>query len=495
MKMTTSASRTRRRDIARNRLAAFRRAEDGALIIFGLFIFVLMLMVGGMAVDLMRFETTRAKLQGTSDICVLAAADLSQTLDPAEVVTDCLDKAGMAEFLVGEPVVDQGLNYRVVTTTSRANVPMLFMNLMGIDQLQAPAVSSAEEWVTNIEISLVLDISGSMRFDNRMINLRPAAKSFIHTVLDANEDDTVSINLIPYAGQTNPGPVMFSYLNGVRYPAMALNQSQGGIDERLNHNRINPASPAGTGSNPSVRYAFPNVSSCLELPNTTFANASLPQTGLSQTAHFMFWDIAASVMDWGWCPQDRTAIQYASNNEAALSTYIDNIRMHDGTGTHYAMKWALALLNPASNAAFRYLNTNGGLVPNAYADRPAAWNATDTVKYIVLMTDGQITEQVRPVSNMHVLNPTSELQRRPSNQRTQITSANQNVNSFYALCNQAKANGVVIFTIAFEAPSAARTQMANCASSPSHYFNVTGLEISDAFSAIANQINQLRLTQ
>jgi hypothetical protein len=37
--------------------------------------------------------------------------------------------------------------------------------------------------------------------------------------------------------------------------------------------------------------------------------------------------------------------------------------------------------------------------------------------------------------------------------------------------------------------------MANCASSPAHYFNVQDLEIADAFNAIARQINQLRLTQ
>ena len=80
-------------------------------------------------------------------------------------------------------------------------------------------------------------------------------------------------------------------------------------------------------------------------------------------------------------------------------------------------------------------------------------------------------------------------------QRTTITSANTNVNSFYSMCNEAKANGVIIFTIAFEAPAAARTQMANCASSPSHYYNVSGIDITDAFRAIANQINELRLTQ
>ena len=325
---------------ARTFFKQFRKDEDGGLIIFGLFIFVLMIMVAGMAVDLMRHETARVQLQGSTDICALAAADLTQTLDPAAVVVDCMTKNGTAEYLVGQPVVDPGLNYRVVTTTARATIPTFFMHFLGIDTLSAPAVSKAEEWVTNVEISLVLDISGSMRNNGRFRNMQTAAKAFIKAVLDTNTGNTVSINVVPYAGQTNPGPVMFDYLNGVRYPAMALDQLNGGggIDERLNHNLLAPASAAGKGNNPSIRYAFPNRSSCLEMTNSTFSNANLPQTGLAQTAHFMFWSIAAAVMDWGWCPSDKTAIQYASNNKAALDLFIDNMRMHDGTGTHYAMK-------------------------------------------------------------------------------------------------------------------------------------------------------------
>jgi hypothetical protein len=37
--------------------------------------------------------------------------------------------------------------------------------------------------------------------------------------------------------------------------------------------------------------------------------------------------------------------------------------------------------------------------------------------------------------------------------------------------------------------------MRDCASTPSHFFRVEGIEIAAAFEAIARQINQLRLTQ
>jgi hypothetical protein len=63
------------------------------------------------------------------------------------------------------------------------------------------------------------------------------------------------------------------------------------------------------------------------------------------------------------------------------------------------------------------------------------------------------------------------------------------------ICQAAKDEGVIIYTIAFEAPYGGQAALADCASSPSHYFDVAGTDISDAFSAIASDIKNLKLTQ
>ena len=62
-------------------------------------------------------------------------------------------------------------------------------------------------------------------------------------------------------------------------------------------------------------------------------------------------------------------------------------------------------------------------------------------------------------------------------------------------CSQAKAKGVIVYGIAFEAPSGGQTQIRNCSTSAAHYFNATGIQINTAFKSIANNISQLRLTQ
>ena len=63
------------------------------------------------------------------------------------------------------------------------------------------------------------------------------------------------------------------------------------------------------------------------------------------------------------------------------------------------------------------------------------------------------------------------------------------------ICSAAKDEGIVIWTIGFEVNDTGADVMKKCASSPSHFFRVEGVELTDAFSAIASQINQLRLTQ
>ena len=64
-----------------------------------------------------------------------------------------------------------------------------------------------------------------------------------------------------------------------------------------------------------------------------------------------------------------------------------------------------------------------------------------------------------------------------------------------SICTAAKAEGIVVWSIGFEVTNFSAGIMQDCASSPSHFFRVEGVEITEAFEAIAKQINQLRLTQ
>lgn len=500
-------------------LALFRRDEDGAIFVFTLFILLLMLIVSGMAVDFMRFESRRAALQGCVDNAVLAAANLDRAGTESEVraiaedwaeAGDCqgnLDGPAFAKTLTGQ---------RTVSATAKMPVNTFFLRLVGIDSLTAAAEATAIEGIGNIEISLVIDISGSMRFNDRIVELKKAAQSFAGKVLDPANGGTVSLNIIPYAGQTNPGRYMFDYIAAQRQDTYLLSAYEALYDDDAAGVMVPYASLNAflddNGIDPD--HMYPNVSSCLEMEHAQvsggvvtdardFGYSGLPPVGRAQVPHFMNWAISPDGdMDWGWCPQDDTSIRYAQQVlgdktvSGTLAHWIENLQMHDGTGTHYGMKYGLALLDPTSQDEFTHL-VGKGEIPSDFDGRPSAYNDGKTLKYIVLMTDGKITEQVRPVDGLAEENLVTALRNQSSSNRTNIASASENIQSFYALCNLAKdpTRNVVVYTVAFEAPSDAQTQMENCASSPGHFNNTSGAGLTDVFNAIAEQITELRLTE
>jgi Flp pilus assembly protein TadG len=483
--MTQSPSRTRQTFVR------FLHEEDGQITVFTLILFFLMVAFSGMAVDMMRHENARTDLQQTLDRAILAAASMKQVRDPDVVVNDYFDKAGMSDYLKSVDY-ETDLDSSEVEVTAIVPVRTFFMNLMEVDSLDAGARGRAEEGVGNIEISLVLDISGSMRNGNQIGKLRVAAKSFFNQILTSDAQKTTSINVVPYAGHVNVGPFLFTEFGGVR-----------------THNN----------------------SSCLELPAAAFETTGKPTTGLSQLPHFMQWAIDTATMDWGWCPRDNSSIIVAQNDKAKLDAFIDGVRLHDGTNTQTGMKYGLMLLNPDMQSTFKKLADNS-LISKDFANRPMPWTTSvgsDVQKYLIVMTDGAITDQFRPrvtgfvdsdpdtLDNERVngvndpdtidgidydlWNATVELERQPSGNRTgALSSAGTNVTRFSTQCNLAKANGVIVFSIAFNVTNAdARTQMRNCASSTSHYYNVPsnddGSAINGAFSSIVRTIKQLRLTQ
>lgn len=444
--------------------ARFARDEEGGIIVFTLLLFIVMLVVAGMAVDFMRFESERVQLQSVSDRAVLAAAELDQDLDSEEVVIEFFRSQGLEDKIVGTPTVSDTGNSRTVSVRSAIDVNTYYLRLIGIDTLEAPATSTATEGVGKVEISLVMDISGSMRHGGsgpggRFQDMKNAAVAFATKVLDPKYDGQVSLNIVPYAGMTNPGPIVFDYMNGVRLPELDIN------------------------GNP-----FPNNSSCLEFTAADWTTSGPPGQGQPQVPIFMRWG-DAGVVQWGWCPTDVSSIRYGLRTIADATAYISSLGMHDGTGTHYAMAWGLAALDPTFQPAFDLL-ANAGQLDNEFRNRPSAWDDGETRKIIVLMTDGQITQQFRPDVPMDPKNLTQTAS------VYELTPRSTNLANFYAACNLAKhpSRDVEVFTVAFETYGNGATEMQNCASKPSMYFSAAGAGLTAVFEDIAGQITDLRLS-
>ncbi|WP_168798017.1 TadE/TadG family type IV pilus assembly protein [Pacificoceanicola onchidii] len=381
---------------------AFATDEDGNVTIFSVFMVMLILIITGASIDIMRFEATRAKMQSTMDRAVLAAADLDQEQDPTAVVHDYMNKAGL-ESVLATVSVDDGLNYRTVQADGTIDLQTFFLKMSGFDTLTAPASSTAEEKISNIEISLVLDVSGSMG-GTRIENMREAASQFVDTVIEGNsESGLTTISVVPYNATVNLGDDVSTYFNLENlYATRFQNNGWGNGDQdapgnSLCHNAAEnyeegQASAACTdGAEPIVHY-----SNCATFEDADFRSASIDPTDvLGRLAHFDRYSTNqySTSLSSPWCKTGSTSAVIAHSSDGTLlKNRINSLNAGGNTAIDLGMKWGVALLDPALNPVVSQMATDGLVVAGA-ADRPSAYDNAEVIKFIVVMTDGENTTQ------------------------------------------------------------------------------------------------------
>lgn len=576
-------------------LGQFARDENGAIVGFSIFIFLLIIMIGGIGIDVMRSEMKRTRMQHTLDRAILAAADLNQEQDPEDVVRDYFDKSGMTDYLLSV-TVNEGLNYRIVEATAMMEMNTDFMHLLGVDSVSVPASGKAEERIGGVEISLILDVSGSMNSNSRLTNLKVAAKDFVETMVDNTDDGKLSISIVPYATQVSVSQEVFA----------AMNVTLGGP--------LDTDDP-GIESVSDDTHAY---SQCINFTSDDYDTTTLdPTIARTQTMHFDPWydddgrdDDPMSLVPLSVCAEDEDReVLVLSKSETDMKAFIDDLWGGGNTSIDVGMKWGTALLDGSTQPVIDHLITEG-IVSDDFSERPHLYTDGESLKVIVLMTDGQNTSQYyveddfrtgesniwwndeeeeysvyvglddddedgdgiteEPLfywpyddswqdhaygegtydettttngecrsyrrngscrryytveTTVSVDEPGSaELINYPDlyayttlewivedlyepwmddseawddwyyDVRSYVDSSTKNTRTA-AICDAAKDEDIIIFTIGFEAPTAGQEVLEDCASSDAHYFDVDGLEIQDAFDAIASSIAQLKLTQ
>ncbi len=396
------------------RARRFRRDDEGGLIILALFFFLAMVMVSGLAVDLMRFETSRVINQATMDRAALAAAGLDQRLDPRDVVIDYYTKAGkpppdrsdieVEESYVGGvfdadgnplPGQEGELVSRRVQISSAVYSPNYFTNWVSINNLfgddfdesgrgrasevegfRTMAATSALERIQNVEISLVVDVSGSMGSNRRLRNLKTAANEFIDTVVDETRTEGItSMSIIPYHAVVRTGP-MIDYLN-----------ADGEVITVAN-----PPSHPGAITAYNTTHDF---STCVRFDDEDFETTALDEnTPLERIGHFHEGgDGYNQPEDFErWCDEERAGILVHETRVQPLKNHIDSWNASGWTAVDLGIKWGAALLDPALRPVVAEM-IDDGLIADRAENRPNDFEPTETMKVLVVMTDGENTVQ------------------------------------------------------------------------------------------------------
>jgi Flp pilus assembly protein TadG len=419
-----------------SRFAADTRGN--VALMFALSATVLTTAVGG-GLDYSRSTSVATELQAALDSGVLAAASLTQTRSSEEVVRAYVEAAlsdhqGLLESLTLEVSSDISFNARSVTANASVSVPTTLLGVAGINTLTVQRDASAVQQIRDIEISLVLDISGSMG-GSKIRALRDAAEEFVQVVLADNPQRT-SVSVIPYNG-------------GVRLPAEVIENDLADLPRGL------------------LRQSM-----CLEYGREYPIDIDLPEDTLDvlRWGEQPMWAGSSS----SFCPERNEEAVFLSNDQADLVRRIRELDAGGNTGLDIATAWGARALDPVWR----------GRLGGNFGDRPAAYDDEDTIKVLVVMTDGAATAQIR-----------REIRGgRPRN--VQLYSARQARENMADACDEASGKGVQIYTIAFQlSGSTNRNLMQGCASRAENYYQVEDMDIAAAFSAIAADISELRISR
>ncbi len=445
-------------------------------------------LLGG-SIDVVRLTTRSAEMRSAVDSAVLAAANLSSAADVAGIIEQYLD-ASFADdpaFLNTINVTidaDVALNSRVVGLTAAGEIDTIFLRLFGINTLPVVAQGSAAQSITNIELSLVMDISSSMA-GSRIAALRPAAVEFVNQILTPTSTPTTSISLVPFGGSVNLGPLFDTLAAPLASAVVDPSESDYDIGDDVL----------------TTDFRFTNGDNCIELEQSDFGPGLIPDGSRGQVPHFWRWNNFNP-----WCPGPASQVLFQTNVVGDLEDVINGMTLSDGTGMDIGAAWGLKALSPA---------WRGELGGAMFTDRPADFSADDTLKVLVIMTDGAITEQSRPedftLLNTHTNRPTNNApnigsvgdQGNNNNSQTVVDRGGQSapatadnaVGHFRAVCEAAATNNVVIFTIGFQISpgSLSDVLLQDCATPTGGYFLVETLDIATAFNSIAASVNTLRI--
>ncbi|CAN0595345.1 unnamed protein product, partial [Laminaria digitata] len=179
--------------------------------------------------------------------------------------------------------------------------------LVGINSLTLEHFSEAIEQVRDVEISPVLDVSGSMG-GSKINALIDAANEFVEIVLAADAAERTSISVIPYNG-------------GVRTPSDVNDDL---IDGRNNERRR---------------------SGCVDMGTDYPIEMELPYRQMAYTEYNG--DIQWNNNHSSFCPRSNMESEFLSQNEGRLRGLINSLRASGNTGLDVATMWGARALDPS----------------------------------------------------------------------------------------------------------------------------------------------------
>lgn len=427
----------------------FRNDDRGSIsILFGISCIVLFGLIG-LALDSSRYYNYTARLQAALDAAALAGARLlpDDTMNDADIAaivaanfTSAMEITGVKAKSLKPPTVKIDRSTNTVEVIGKAKLPATISPVVSSnDDVDITRTSKVVFDMKKIELAMVLDITGSMNTNNKLADMKVAAKDVVDELYNGSlNENAVRIALAPYSASVNAGELAAAVTNVPSttncyksyYRWYCTNSA--GVDqdtcviERQGSNAATDAPPVGSDKLPNV-------------PTTPYGNYVCP---------------GATVL----------GLQGKSQKDTVKST-IDSYSASGATAGHIGSAWGWYLLSP------QWASVLGSSAPGDYND-------DQVQKHMIIMSDGEFN--------------TSYLS---GGSTPAATQSDESYAQFRALCDGIKGKGITVYTVGFDLQNArALSELESCASGSSNFFDAkTGAQLKQSFKDIAKKLNTLRL--
>lgn len=437
------------------------------MVLAGAIIAVLALAVG-FGVNIVQLMNAKTMLTAAIDSAVtsttrdLTLGNVTEAQANKSVKAFLDANSGGGVLAPGEIVLDKvTLNRSAYTLEVSAHVDVaLFFPLFGLEKTRKVAQTGAAVYsFRQIEVAMILDVTGSMNDNNKIGALRTAAANAVDIIFkDQNPNrPRVRVAIVPYANSVNVGTTLAASSVFVEATAKNRGQAPGSNEPRIPGSSNNPN---GCATERKGAYQYTDDG---------------PQASMVNRDYLLGEFVSKGNRGYGTrdCPE--AAMMPLTSDATALKSRIASFAASGGTAGHIGIQWGWYMLSPKWASAL------------AQSQQPEPYDNTKVSKYAILMTDGEFN-----LSYFDVDSPDAVY---IDNGKAATRDAAK------TLCTNMKAQGIEIFTIGFDLkePNAKET-LQNCASADNgglrhFYLASTGAELDKAFATIASNMQRLALTK
>lgn len=424
--------------------------------VFGLMAIPMLAITGG-AIDIGQAITAEKNLQNALDSATVAVcgggtgqqtseeilrsflkAELANTqlkLQPPADPTQVAAAAGENDVELSNTAFDAATGS--LSPTVKTRVPTTLLKLVGINEIEIEASSSVKCGAKRLELSVVLDVTGSMDWNaggrKKIDSMKDAATDLLD-IFERNMD----------AGVTKIGLVPFS--ESVRLPTSLL--------------------PA-VRDYPSHTYRFKKRG------GNQWRTYNLTDCVTERNGNHRFTDDAPGPGRWlnpmyssnGNCRPAQSLIPMTTDH-AQLQTVIDGLSPAGGTAGHLGTGWGWYMLSPKWQSVW------------PEGSKPEDHNEDELIKATIIMTDGDYNTEYCHGVNDSTINCNSP------NGTSKAQAAE--------LCTRMKQTGVVVYAIGFgiSSGSSQETLLKDCATDDTKwFFPYDGEQLRAAFVTIGKQLS------